>query len=97
MSVTSLLCSPRADMWPFYGFLSKRTINRLLTVFFSPTLHREKTVYPKTHKTAIYRPVDYTGGTQHTFKKGKQFFIEIVSFLKVTETIGVFPIQILIF
>ena len=24
MSVTSLLCSPRADIWPFYGFLGKR-------------------------------------------------------------------------
>ena len=24
MSVTSLLCAPRADLWPFYGFLCKR-------------------------------------------------------------------------
>ena len=24
MCVTSLLCSPRADLWPFYGFLGKR-------------------------------------------------------------------------
>ena len=24
MSVTSLLCGPRADLWPFYGFLCKR-------------------------------------------------------------------------
>ena len=23
MCVTSLLCSPRADLWPFYGFLCK--------------------------------------------------------------------------
>ena len=23
MCVTSLLCSPRADLWPFYGFLGK--------------------------------------------------------------------------
>ena len=28
---------------------------------------REKTVYIKTHKTAINRPVDHTGETQHTF------------------------------
>ena len=24
MCVTSLLCGQRADLWPFYGFLSKR-------------------------------------------------------------------------
>ena len=24
MCVTSLLCGPRADVWPFYGFLCKR-------------------------------------------------------------------------
>ena len=24
MCVTSLLCDPRADLWPFYGFLCKR-------------------------------------------------------------------------
>ena len=24
MCVTSLLCGPRADLWPFYGFLRKR-------------------------------------------------------------------------
>ena len=24
MCVTSLLCGPRADLWPFYGFLCKR-------------------------------------------------------------------------
>ena len=24
MRVTSLLCGPRADLWPFYGFLCKR-------------------------------------------------------------------------
>ena len=48
--VTSLLCGPRADLWPFYGFLCK-------------PLYREKTVYIKTHKTAINRPVDHTGET----------------------------------
>ena len=30
-------------------------------------LYREKTVYTKTHKTAINRPVDHTGETKHTF------------------------------
>jgi len=34
MGVTSLLCGPRADLLPFYGFLCKR---------FSKTLCREKT------------------------------------------------------
>ena len=24
MCVTSLLCGPRADLWPFYGFLYQR-------------------------------------------------------------------------
>ena len=24
MCVTSLLCGPRADLWPFYGFICKR-------------------------------------------------------------------------
>ena len=41
---------PRADLWPFYGFLCK-------------PLLREKTVNIKTHKTAINRPVDHTGET----------------------------------
>ena len=46
MCVTSLPCGPRADLWPFYGFLC-----------------REKTVYIKTHKTAINWLVDHTGET----------------------------------
>ena len=29
-------------------------------------LYREKTVYIKTHKTALNRPVDHTGETYHT-------------------------------
>ena len=40
--------------------------------------------------------MDHTGETKHTFQ-GKLFFIEILSFSQVTETIGFFPIQILIF
>ena len=60
MCVTSLLCGPRADLWSFYGFLCKRFSQ------FKP-LYREKTVYIKTHRTAINRPVDHTGETQHTF------------------------------
>ena len=39
MSVTSLLCGPRADLWPFYGFLCKRFS------LFLKVLHREKTVF----------------------------------------------------
>ena len=30
-------------------------------------LYREKTVYVKTHKTAINRPLDHTRETEHTF------------------------------
>ena len=44
----------------------------------------EKTVYIKTHKTAINRPVDHV---THTLSKGRLFFIEILSFSLVTETI----------
>ena len=47
MCVTSLLCGLRAELWLFYGL----------------PLYREKTVYIKTHKTAIIRPVDHTGET----------------------------------
>ena len=31
--------------------------------FGKPLIYREKTVYIKTHKTAIIRPVDHTGET----------------------------------
>ena len=31
------------------------------------SLYREKTVYIKTHKTAINQPVDHTGETLNTF------------------------------
>ena len=79
MCVTSLLCGPRADLWPFYGFLCKR-FSLYIKVFFFPSvdqssrfagvpnlgkplIYREKTVYIKTHKTAINRPVDHTGET----------------------------------
>ena len=50
MCVTSLLCGPWADLWPFYGFLCKR-----LSLYIK--------VYLKTHKTAINQPVDHTGET----------------------------------
>ena len=80
MCVTSLLCGPRADLWPIYGFLCKRfslyievlplyiekTVNIYLYIEVSP-LYIEKTIYAKTHKTAINRPVDHTGETRHTF------------------------------
>ena len=36
--VTSLLCGPRADLWPFYGFLCKR-----FSLYIK--VYREKTVY----------------------------------------------------
>ena len=74
MCVTSLLYGPRADLWPFYGFLCKR---------FSLCIK----VYPWT-----------TQETRNThFKWGRLFFIEILWFSLVTETIGFFPTQILIF
>ena len=48
--ITSLLCGPRADLWPFYGLLCKR-----VSLYIK--------VYIKTHKTAINRLVDHTGET----------------------------------
>ena len=76
MCVTSLLGGPRVDLWPFYGFLCKwlqRIYGRFPSVDQSSRfagvpnlgkpLYREKTVYIKTHKTAINRPVDHTGET----------------------------------
>ena len=43
MRVTSLLCGPRADLWPFNGLYCK-------------PLYREKTVYCTTHTTALNHP-----------------------------------------
>ena len=40
-------------------------VNGFLSILYKP-LYREKTVYIKHHKKAINRPVDHTGGTQHT-------------------------------
>ena len=57
MCVTSLLCGPRVDLWPFYGFLCKRFS------LYIEGLYREKIVYIKTHKAHINRPVDNTGET----------------------------------
>ena len=45
----------------------------------SKPFYREKTVYIKTHKTVINRPVDQERRNTH-FKEGKLFFIEILSF-----------------
>ena len=74
MCVTSLLCGPRVDLWPFYGFLCKwlqRIYGRFPSVDQSSRfagvpnlgkpLYREKTVYINTHKTATNWPVDHTG------------------------------------
>ena len=47
---------------------------------------------------AINQPIWTTQERRNThFKYGKLFFVEIVSFSQVTETIGFFLIQILIF
>ena len=43
-------------------------------------LYKEKTVYIKTHKTAINRAVDHTGDVTHILIKVSCFFIEILSF-----------------
>ena len=40
----------------------KNSLLYLKCVIYKP-LYREKTVYIKTHKTAINRPVDHTGET----------------------------------
>ena len=66
-----VLCGPRADLWPFYGFLCDKgrfpSVDQSSRFAGVPNLgkplYREKTVYIKTHKTAINRPVDYTGET----------------------------------
>ena len=42
MCVTSLLCRPRADLWPFYGFLCKR-FSLYIKVYQGWALRREKT------------------------------------------------------
>ena len=65
--VTSLLCGPRVDLWPFYGFLCKR-FSLYIKVYpgvpnLGKLLYKEKTVYIKTHETAINRSVDHTGET----------------------------------
>ena len=39
MCVTSLLCGPRADLWPFYGFLCKRFslyVGKLFFFYWNP-------------------------------------------------------------
>ena len=46
---------------------SRQVCQLLLSLIVGKPLYREKTVYIKTHKTAINRPVDYTGETQQTF------------------------------
>ena len=66
-------------------------------IYKGKALYREKTVYPETHKTAIYGPWTTQEGSNTHLSKVSCFFIEILSFSKVTETIGFFPIQILIF
>ena len=66
MCVTFLLCSPRADLWPLYGFLFMKTVFSLKAkVNGKPYVWRENRFH-KTHKSAINRPVDGTGETQHT-------------------------------
>ena len=66
MCVTSLLCGPRADLWPFYGFLCKRfslyikvsTCSLCTDVPIPSEKNREKRLYGKercvtTLKTAV--------------------------------------------
>ena len=36
MCVTFLLCGPRADLWPFYGFLCKRLSHCIKKTFIQP-------------------------------------------------------------
>ena len=58
-------------------------------------LYREKTIYIKTHKTAINQPVDHTGET-HILSKVSCFLLKSFHFCTL-QMIGFFPIQILIF
>ena len=58
-------------------------------------LYREKTIYIKTHKMAINRPVDHTGET-HILSKVSCFLLKSFHFCTL-QMIGFFSIQILIF
>ena len=71
MCVTSLQSGPRADLWPFYGFLCK-WFSLYIKVYQGWALQRSGLTDPPkengrkftpTAKTAINRPVDHTGET----------------------------------
>ena len=59
--VTSLLCGPWADLWPFYGLYCKRF--SLYIKGYSYIERKPFTVVSIIHKTAINRPIDHTGET----------------------------------
>ena len=84
---TSLLCGPRADLWPFYGFLCKR---------FS----LYKTVYIKTHKTAINlllarRP--HRRDVTHILSKVSCFLLKPFHFHRLQKRQVFFPYKSLLF
>ena len=53
MCVTSLLCGPWADLWPFYGLYCKLFHSLFFLPIFVNLIFKEETVYSITHKTAI--------------------------------------------
>ena len=61
MCVTSLLCGPWADLWPFYGLYCK-----LFSLYINVYGYIERkpfTVVSTIHETAIDRPMAHTGET----------------------------------
>ena len=60
--------------WSRYWILSKDSqVRSILKIFITDPVgkdfrDREKTVYIKSHKTALNRPVDHTGETLNTFE-----------------------------
>ena len=70
MCVTSLLCGPRADLWPFYGFLCKR-FSLYIKVYQGWALQRgvvSKTKHSKT-KTEARSTLDRKRSTQNSKTK----------------------------
>ena len=45
MCVTSLLCGPRADLWPFYGFLCKRLSLYIHSFFYKNIVFPDRAEY----------------------------------------------------
>ena len=56
MCVTSLLCGPRADLWPFYGFLCKR-FSLYIKVYQVQALQRSGSTDPPKENGRKFAPI----------------------------------------